>query len=143
MSTPKYTIYIVSRGRDHHYPVLMANNGKIALNEPSGRAAKLELSAQRLLQAAEAGEVAIERIPEADFKAKFPTFAPNKGGKKKAPQQAFKKGDKVIVNAGVWGKCKAVVLRRGTHDDHFRLRISEGAHKGSEGNWSQQDITKV
>lgn len=143
MSTPKYTIYIVSRGRDHHYPVLMANNGKVALNEPSGRAAKLELSAQRLLQAAESGEVAIERITEDAFKAKFPTFAPNKGGKKKWPQQLFKKGDKVVVDAGVWGKCKATVVRRGAFEDDFILRITEGKHKGHEGAWQVSDIKKA
>ena len=143
MSTPKYTIYIVSRGRDHHYPVLMANNGKVALNEPSGRAAKLELSAQRLLQAAETGEIAIERITEEAFRTKFPTFAPNKGGKKKGPQQAFKKGDKVVVDAGVWGKCKAVVVCRAVHEDNFIIRITEGKHKGTEGAWSKTDLKKA
>lgn len=158
IAAPKYTLFIVSRSRDHHYPVLMANNGKVALNEPSGRAAKLEISAQRFLDACSEGYTTIERITEADFKAKYPSFAPNKGGKKapkhpwvldkpaskaKPRTQPFKKGDKVVVNAGVWGKCKATVLRRGTFEDDYRLRITEGKHKGHEGVWHQMDITKA
>ena len=59
IAAPKYTLYIVSRSRDHHYPVLMANNGKVALNEPSGRAAKLEISAQRFLDACSEGYTTI------------------------------------------------------------------------------------
>jgi hypothetical protein len=155
----KYTIYIVSRNRDHHYPVLMANNGKAALNEPSGRAAKLEISAQRFLNATGEGYVTVERITEAAFKAKFPRFAPNKGGKKKAEKvvgtphkvkvvlpakpTSFKKGDKVVVNAQVWGQCKAVVLREGSHKDLWRVRITAGPHKGHEGTWHQSDIRKA
>ena len=146
MSNPKYTFYIVSQAIDHHYPVLMSNNGKVALNEPVGRAAKLEHSAQRFVNAAEAGEVAVVRISEADFRAKFPKFAPNKGGKKKAakdaPKEVFKKGDKVNVKAGVWGICKAVVLKKGRFD-HWQLRITHGPHKGHDGSWSKQDITKA
>ena len=157
--TPKYTLYIVSRSRDHHYPVLMANNGKVALNEPSGRAAKLEISARRFIDACSEGYTTIERITEADFKAKYHSFAPNKGGKKKAEKdhwvldnpstkpkprtQPFKKGDKVVVNAGVWGKCKATVMRRGLHEGDWRVRITEGPHKGHEGTWDQMDITKA
>jgi hypothetical protein len=79
----KYTYYIVSRHRDHHYPVLMANNGKITLNEAVGRAGKLELSVIRFIRAVQAGEVAMVRITEKEFRAKFPRFAPNKGGKKR------------------------------------------------------------
>lgn len=79
----KYTIYIVTRNRDHHYPVIMGNNGKAMLNEPVKRAAKLEKSAYGLLYGWEAGTVKVVRITEKDFRAKFPQFAPNKGGKKK------------------------------------------------------------
>jgi undecaprenyl pyrophosphate synthase len=79
----KYTYYIVSRHRDHHYPVLMANNGKITLNEAVRRAGKLEQSITRLIRAVNAGEVAVVRITEKEFRAKFPSFAPNQGGKKK------------------------------------------------------------
>ena len=147
IAAPKYTLYIVSRSRDHHYPVLMANNGKVALNEPSGRAAKLEISAQRFLDACSEGYTTIERITEADFKAKYPSFAPNKGGKKKADSkprtQPFKKGDKVVVNASAWGKCKATVMRRGLHEGDWRVRITEGPHKGHEGTWDQLDIAKA
>ena len=149
----------MSRNRDHHYPVLMANNGKAALNEPSGRAAKLEISAQRFIDAAKGNDVAVERITEAAFKAKFPRFAPNKGGKKANPKAveqafdpkhrskpkpvAFKKGDKVVVNAQVWGQCKAVVLREGGHKDLWRVRITAGPHKGHEGTWHQSYIRKA
>lgn len=81
----KYTIYIVTRNADHHYPVIMANNGKAILNEPVKRAHKLESSANNFLNTAlyAAYECHIERITEKDFKAKFPQFAPNKGGKKR------------------------------------------------------------
>lgn len=83
MSSATYTIYIVTRSRDHHYPVIMANNGKAILNEPVNRAKKLYTSAENLLCDAKAGHVPVIRITEAEFKAKFPQFAPNKGGKKK------------------------------------------------------------
>lgn len=84
MSSATYTIYIVTRSRDHHYPVIMANNGKAILNEPVNRAKKLEDSAIKFTLAAARGEVASVRITEADFRAKFQQFAPNKGGKKKS-----------------------------------------------------------
>ena len=76
MST--YTIYIVTRNADHHYPVIMANNGKAILNEPVKRAHKLERSAVNFVLS----DVQVERITEKAFKAKFPQFAPNKGKKK-------------------------------------------------------------
>lgn len=79
----KYVLYIVTRNRDHHYPVIMANNGKAAFNEPVRRAAKLETSAERFFTAIAWGEASIVRITEKDFRAKFPKFAPNKGGKKR------------------------------------------------------------
>ncbi len=145
IAAPKYTLYIVSRSRDHHYPVLMANNGKVALNEPSGRAAKLEISAQRFLDACSDGYTTIERITEADFKAKYPSFAPNKGGKKakaEPPIQPFKKGDKAVVNDDHWGKCKATVLRVGLHNKRYWLRITEGEYKGYKGVWEASEITK-
>lgn len=79
----KYTYYIVTRSRDHHYPVLMANNGKAALNEPCRRAVNIEQSLLRFADAIRCGEVAMERITEKDFKEKFPRYAPNVGGRKK------------------------------------------------------------
>jgi hypothetical protein len=33
-----YTVFIVTRNARHHYPVIMANNGKAILNEPVKRA---------------------------------------------------------------------------------------------------------
>lgn len=84
MSTPKYTFYIVSRGRDHHYPVLMANNGKAALNEPVRRAKIVLRSFMRFRDAIMNHEMNVTFIKEADFKKKFPTYAPNKGPKCKA-----------------------------------------------------------
>ena len=80
----KYTFYIVTNDRDHHYPVLMANNGKAALNESVERAGKFEKSIRRFLAAAANGEVAVVRITHAEFRRKFPKFAKNSGGRKKA-----------------------------------------------------------
>ena len=87
----KYVVYIVTRNRDHHYPVIMANNGKAMLNEPVKRAGALEKSAANLLREERyyayghpgAQGVEIVRITEKAFRAKFPQFAPNKGPKKK------------------------------------------------------------
>jgi len=79
----KYTYYIVTRSRDHHYPVLMANNGKAALNEPCRRAGNIEQSLLRFADAILFGEVTVERIDEKEFKEKFPRYTPNKGGRKK------------------------------------------------------------
>ncbi len=90
MKAPLYTFYIVTRNADHHYPVLMANNGKAALNEPVKQANKLEQSIRRLMKALDfsnpwgENEVRVVRITEVDFRRKFPKFAPNKGGKRKA-----------------------------------------------------------
>lgn len=77
-----YTIFIVTRNASHHYPVIMANNGKAILNEPVKRATDLERSARCLISIATT--VSIVRITEKAFKAKFPKYAPNKGPKKKA-----------------------------------------------------------
>jgi hypothetical protein len=90
MSSATYTIWIVTRSRDHHYPVIMANNGKAILNEPVNRAAKLQKSAENLRAEFVFGFVPIRRITEAEFKAKFPRFAPNKGGKKKTTKTTKK-----------------------------------------------------
>ena len=78
-----YTYYIVTRNAGHHYPVLMANNGKAMLNEPVTKAAKAERTIQRLFHAVIIGDISVVRITEKDFRAKFPSFAPNKGKRKK------------------------------------------------------------
>ena len=78
----KYTLYIITRDQNHHYPVLMGNNGKPVLNEPVSRALKLERGWDRLVAAGFAGEACCKRITEKEFKAKFPRFARNAGGKK-------------------------------------------------------------
>jgi hypothetical protein len=78
----KYTYYIVTRSADHHYPVLMANNGKQALNEPVKRRYDLNRAVHKLLIASESYEVDVVEIAEADFKKKFPQFAKNSGPKK-------------------------------------------------------------
>ena len=89
-----YTVFIVTRNARHHYPVIMANNGKAILNEPVKRAKDLEVSALKfILEAHENLQgVTVERITEKAFKAKFPKFAANKGPKKKtAPAKRITK----------------------------------------------------
>jgi hypothetical protein len=77
-----YTVFIVTRNADHHYPVLMANNGKAMLNEPVTRANKLVTSWQRFAREMWLHNVPVERITEKAFKAKFPQFARNAGKKR-------------------------------------------------------------
>lgn len=73
----KYTFYVVTRSSEDHYPVLIANNGKIPFNESVTRANKLETSIGNFLEAAASDRVAVVRITHADFKKKFPHFAKN------------------------------------------------------------------
>lgn len=79
----KYTFYVVTRSSGDHYPVLIANNGKIPFNESVTRANKLELSIDNFFNAVRCYDVEVKRIKHADFKAKFPEFAKNAGKKKK------------------------------------------------------------
>ena len=81
----KYTFYVVTRNANDHYPVLIANNGKIPFNESVGRANKLEKSFSTFLDAANWNGVAIVRISHAEFKKKFPHYAKNAGKKKAKP----------------------------------------------------------
>lgn len=148
MKAPKYTLYVVSRSADHHYPVIMANNGKACLNEPVKRRAKMLESAERFLSAALDGSegVRVECMSEAAFRERFPRFAPNLGGRpaktaKTKGVKTFKRGDKVVVKAGNWGTCNATVIRKGEREDLWRLRITSGAHTGHTGLWSAKDIT--
>lgn len=102
MST--YTIYIVSRSREHHYVRIMGNNGKAILNEPVKRAKSLEDTVEGLITAIalqkgsmKGKHFSVERISEKEFRAKFPQFAPNKGPKKVAKKvRPFKVGDLVV-----------------------------------------------
>lgn len=80
-----YTLYIVSRNANHHYPVLMANNGKKMLNEPVKRARTLIDSFNNLGFAFHYDDVAVVQITEKEFRAKFPKFARNAGPKKRSP----------------------------------------------------------
>lgn len=147
MSAPKYILWLVTRAHDHHYPVIMSANGKPCLNEPVKKKAALLLSMERFLDAAYKGseQVAIRSIPEAEFRKKFPKFPVNSGPKKKAAPKTkavtFRKGQKVTVNAGVWGKCNAVVLGNGTAPDTVKLVISSGKHNKATGSWDKADIT--
>ena len=87
-----YTVFIVTRNARHHYPVIMANNGKAILNEPVKRRETLNKAAQQLLNGWKAGDTEIVLIHESMFKAKFPKYAPNKGPKKKpAPAKRITK----------------------------------------------------
>lgn len=91
-----YVIYIVTRNARHHYPVIMANNGKAILNEPVKRAKDLEKSIVSFLSSAyqqtNGSRVTVDRITEKAFKAKFPKYAANKGPKKKtAPAKRITK----------------------------------------------------
>lgn len=81
-SHPLYTIYVVSESADSHRPVLVAQNGKVPLNEPVTRASKAEDVAHNLIAAAGTGRIAVVRITLNEFKRKFPRFAPNAGRKK-------------------------------------------------------------
>jgi hypothetical protein len=115
----RYTLYLVTRNRDHHYPVFMANNGKAMLNEPVARARVLQRTAERLADAILEQQkfmrrkkdgtpvhFDIVRISEKDFRAKFPKFAPNKGGRKKVVKgvvravssKGFRIGDIVVCD---------------------------------------------
>lgn len=78
----KYTFYIVSRNAEDHYPVLMANNGKIPFNESVGRANKLRKSIDNFLVAVHDSDVAVVHTTHAAFKKKYPKFAKNAGRKK-------------------------------------------------------------
>lgn len=84
----KYTLYIVTRDQDHHYPVLIGNNGKPVLNEPVSRASKLQKSWDRLIAAVYAGETTTVKISEKEFKKKFPKFPVNAGKKKTTKPKA-------------------------------------------------------
>ena len=78
-----YTYYVVTRNADDHYPVLVARNKKIPLNESVGRASGLERSIGRFLEAAASDKVAVVHITHAEFKKLYPKFAKNAGLKKK------------------------------------------------------------
>lgn len=82
MST--YTWYVVTRNAGHHYAVLMANNGKPILNEPCGRAHKLERTILRLLHSVLHDDVRVVRISEKEFRAKHPHYPRNAGGRKRS-----------------------------------------------------------
>ena len=86
-----YTVFIVTRNARHHYPVIMANNGKAILNEPVKRAKDLEKSANKFSTSAHFDAIEVIRITEKAFKAKFPKYAANKGPKKKAVKKPVKK----------------------------------------------------
>ena len=141
----KYVLWLVTRAHDHHYPVIMSHNGKPCLNEPVKKKGDLLLSMERFLDAAYKGseQVEIRTITEVEFRKKFPKFPVNAGPKKKTAPKAvtFRKGQKVTVNAGVWGKCNAVVLGNGTAPDTVKLVISSGKHNKATGSWDKADIT--
>lgn len=141
----KYTLYLVTRSATHHYPVIMSHNGKPCLNEPVKKKAVLQLSMERFLDAAYKGseQVGIVRLSEAEFRKLHPKFPVNAGPKKKATkakEASFRKGQKVTVNAGVWGKCNAVVLGNGTAPDTVKLVITSGKHNKATGSWVKADI---
>ena len=141
----KYTLYLVTRSATHHYPVIMSHNGKPCLNEPVKKKAVLQLSMERFLDAAYKGseQVGIVRMSEAEFRKLHPKFPVNAGPKKKATkakEASFRKGQKVTVNAGVWGKCNAVVLGNGTAPDTVKLVITSGKHNKATGSWDKADI---
>ena len=97
-----YTIYLITRNARHHYPVIMANNGKAILNEPVKRAQDLERSVNRFLNGAlwSSKDIPVIRITEKAFKAKFPKYAANKGPKKAVKVDKVwvpKPGQKFIV----------------------------------------------
>jgi len=142
----KYTLYLVTRSATHHYPVIMSHNGKPCLNEPVKKKAVLQLSMERFLDAAYKGseQVGIVRLSEAEFRKQHPKFPVNAGPKKKATkakEASFRKGQKVTVNAGVWGMCHAIVLGNGTAPGTVKLAISSGKHNKATGSWPKADIT--
>jgi transcription antitermination factor NusG len=143
----KYTLYLVTRSATHHYPVIMSHNGKPCLNEPVKKKAVLQLSMERFLDAAYKGseQVGIVRLSEAEFRKQHPKFPVNAGPKKKATkakEASFRKGQKVKVDAGIWGKCEAVVKERDPKfEDLYYLTITKGAHKGSTGRYDHRHIT--
>lgn len=78
-----YTYYVVTRNADDHYPVLVARNKKIPLNESVGRANRIENAINNLADAFAYGDVDVVRITHAEFKKLYPKFAKNAGPKKK------------------------------------------------------------
>lgn len=94
-----YTVYVVTRNARHHYPVIMANNGKAILNEPVKRAQDLERSVNRFLDGAlwNSKDIPVIRITEKAFKAKFPKYAANKGPKKKAVKKWTPKAGYMVI----------------------------------------------
>ena len=148
MSKPKYVLYLVTRNATHHYPVIMSANGKPCLNEPTKRKDVLRTSMERFLDAAYNGseQVGIVQLTEAEFRKKHPKFPVNAGPKKKAAPKAkevtFRKGQKVTVDAGIWGKCEAVVKEQDPKfEDLYYLTITKGAHKGQTGRYQVRNIT--
>jgi hypothetical protein len=73
----------VSRNADEHYPVLVSNNGKVPLNESVSRRSRLHITINNLMDAIASKDVDVVEMSHADFRAKFPAFARNLGGKKK------------------------------------------------------------
>lgn len=57
-----------------------------------------------------------------------------------AKRGKFKKGDRVLINAGVWGELVGIVLRAGDYYESTHCRIAEGEHKGHQGVWMNEDI---
>ena len=78
-----YTYYVVTRNADDHYPVLVARNKKIPLNESVKRTRVLEKAINNLEEAFTFGRVAVVRITHTEFKKLYPKFAKNAGPKKK------------------------------------------------------------
>ena len=141
-----YTIYIVTRNARHHYPVIMANNGKAILNEPVKRAKDLEKSIVSFLSSAyqqtNGSRVTVDRITEKAFKAKFPKFAANKGPKKKAVKPSvFDVGATVYINAGSWGTVVGRIIRKSEFSGAWQCVITKGKHKGDTGSWMSDDMT--
>jgi hypothetical protein len=87
-----YTVFIVTRNARHHYPVIMANNGKAILNEPVKRAKDLEKSANKFSTSAHFDAIEVIRITEKAFRPSSRRTRPNKGPKKKpAPAKRITK----------------------------------------------------
>lgn len=77
-----YTFYIVSRSAEDHYPVLLANNGKVPFNESVKRAGSLKKSIDNFLASVHDCRVSVVHTTHAAFKKKYPKFAKNAGRKK-------------------------------------------------------------
>ena len=144
-----YTVFIVTRNARHHYPVIMANNGKAILNEPVKRAQDLERSVNRFLNGAllngalwNSKDIPVIRITEKAFKAKFPKYAANKGPKKKAVKPSvFDVGATVYINAGSWGTVVGRIIRKSEFSGAWQCVITKGKHKGDTGSWMSDDMT--